>query len=343
MERNNTIDIARGIGMLGIVMLHMQLVITYPFGASAVSLFFLISGYLMKPIANKIAYIKNRLKRLLVPYGFTALMMLLCGVLGNTIFPTDKSNGQVALEWIYAAFYGAGDPYTEPFYIKSIGGIWFLLATLWAVIFMQWIIEKNRVWQIICVTALFVAGAATARLLWLPFSIQSGMCSTAYMYVGYLAREGLPWLKKQGKVVRGGFLLFCVAACIGFYFFFEDFWLVHCEFSHGIFDIIGSLGAGVCYLIISAVISRYFRILGKGLAFVGKYSIVILCVHIVELEAFPWGDIVNILIDHGVSEYMATAILLRLFKILWIAAATIFCIYCPITQKIFGIKKHGRK
>ena len=128
MERNNTIDIARGIGMLGIVMLHMQLVITYPFGASAVSLFFLISGYLMKPIANKIDYIKNRLKRLLVPYGFTALMMLLCGVLANTIFPTGKSNGQVALEWIYAAFYGAGDPYTEPFYIKSIGGIWFFVG-----------------------------------------------------------------------------------------------------------------------------------------------------------------------------------------------------------------------
>ena len=92
-------------------------------------------------------------------------------------------------------------------------------------------------------------------------------------------------------------------------------------------------------MIISAVISRYFRILGKGLAFVGKYSIVILCVHIVELEAFPWGDIVNILIDHGVSEYIATAILLRLFKILWIAAATIFCHFiAPLRKKFLGLK-----
>ena len=166
-------------------------------------------------------YAKNRFKRLLVPYGFTALMMLLCGVLANMIFPSGNSNGRVALEWIYAAFYGAGDPYTEPFYIKSIGGIWFLLATLWSTIFMQWIIDRKRSWQIACVTVLFLVGAITPRLLWFPFSIQSGMCATAYMYIGYLARDGLPWLQKQSKVAKGGFFLFCFVSCVGFYRFFE--------------------------------------------------------------------------------------------------------------------------
>lgn len=339
MQRNNTIDIARGIGMLGIMMLHMQLVITYPWGASAVPLFFVISGYLMKPIANKRSYTKNRLKRLLIPYGFTSLMMLLCAIFSNSIFPSDRSNGTVILEWIYAAVYGAGDPYTEPFYIKSIGGIWFLLATLWAALFMQWIIDRKWGWQIICVSVLFLTGVATSALFWFPFSIQAGMCSTVYMYIGYLAKEGLPWLQKQSKAVKGGFLLISITACVAFYRFFEAFWLVHCEFAHGIFDIIGSLGAVVCYLMISAVLSRHCNLLGKALAVIGKYSIVILCVHIIELEAFPWGEVVNALIAHGVSEYMASAVWLRVFKIVWIAAATVFCIYCPITRKIFGIKK----
>lgn len=328
--------------MLGIVLLHMQLVVTYPFGASAVPLFFLISGYFMKPAANKIDYVKGRFRRLFVPYVFTSFMMLLCAVLTNIVFPSGSSTKAVAAEWIYAALYGAGDPYTEPFYIKSIGGIWFLLAMMWASVFMQWMIGRKRSWQVICVVTLFLTGVITPGLFWFPFSIQAGMCSTVYMYIGYLAREGLPWLQKQSNAVKGGFFLFCIAACVGFYEFFEDFWLVHCEFSHGIFDIIGSLGAGVCYLLISEVICRCFGILSKILAFIGRYSIVILCVHIIELEAFPWDKVVHALIAHGVSEYMASALWLRLFKLLWIAAATVFCIYCPVTQKVFGMKKSGR-
>ena len=129
MKRNRILDIARGMALVGTMIVHFQFVGLYPLGGVLITLFYVISGYLVKIHSDKKTFIKAKAKQLLIPYGVTALAMTICGAVSNVIFGNGESTGKVIVEWLYAAVYGAGDPYTEPFYIKSIGGIWFLLAS----------------------------------------------------------------------------------------------------------------------------------------------------------------------------------------------------------------------
>ncbi len=345
MKRNRMLDITRGMAMMGVFLLHFQFVGLYPLGGVLVALFYVISGYLTKPRPDKKVFIRARAKQLLIPYGVTALVMVGTGTISDVICGTGDSIGIVILKWIYAGLYGAGDPYTEPFYIKSIGGIWFLLASFWGAIFMQYIIEMKRIRQLICVAVLFLIGVLTPKLFWFPFSIQAGMCAVFFMYMGYLAKEAVPWLQKQKSLVKGGVLLAAAVAFIWFLLNFKGFWLVHCEFGNGIWDLVGSLGACIWFMVIAGLIDKIGGPLASLLDKMGRYSIVILCVHIVELEAFPWGPVVGAMISHGVSEYAATSIWLRVMKVIWITAGTMLCLHFDATRKIFGLaeKKDERK
>lgn len=339
MKRNRILDIARGMALVGTMIVHFQFVGLYPLGGVLITLFYVISGYLVKIHSDKKTFIKAKAKQLLIPYGVTALAMTICGAVSNVIFGNGESTGKVIVEWLYAAVYGAGDPYTEPFYIKSIGGIWFLLASFWGTLFMQYIIEMKRIWQLISVVVLFLIGVLTPKLFWFPFSIQAGMCAVFYMYIGYLVRENYSLWRKQNLIIKGIVLLVSTGIFAWFLLNFKGFWLVHCEFANGIWDIIGSLAACICLMVVAKLINRYGGILAVFLEKMGRYSMVILCVHIIELEAFPWGTVINAMISHGVSEYMATSIWLRLLKVLWITGATILCTKFKVTQRIFGIKK----
>lgn len=89
-------------------------------------------------------------------------------------------------EWILASLYGSGT--NTPFDITPIGAIWFLLASFWGSIFLK-ISFRMKAWQrVLFILALFAVGYFTAQLFFLPFSIQPGMCSALFMYLGYSAR-----------------------------------------------------------------------------------------------------------------------------------------------------------
>ena len=86
-ERIRYFDIAKGLSMIAIVAGHMgnspinQFVFTFH-----VPIFFLISGYFMKPM-DDIPFIKRKAKQLFLPYGIT------CGfvILGATLCSFKKS------------------------------------------------------------------------------------------------------------------------------------------------------------------------------------------------------------------------------------------------------------
>ena len=57
MKRNRMLDIARGMAMMGVFLLHFQFVGLYPLGGVLVALFYVISGYLTKPRPDKKVFI----------------------------------------------------------------------------------------------------------------------------------------------------------------------------------------------------------------------------------------------------------------------------------------------
>ena len=75
--------------------------------------------------------------------------------------------------WCYAALYGAGDTYTEPFWIPGIGAIWFLWATFWGSIFLIISFKFDKYIRLLFIVGLFAVGYFSRRIFWFPFSIQA--------------------------------------------------------------------------------------------------------------------------------------------------------------------------
>jgi len=285
-RRVETADIARGIAALSVILGHLGIWninrIVYTFH---VPLFFLITGYFMDNRRNVSDFIKRKARSLLVPYYLTCLVIILIsafsGLKENRFFYNFAY-------WMYASAYGAGDSYTEPFLIIGIGAIWFLWASFWGSLFLRISLEFSKKQRICWIGLLFVLGYYSSKLIWLPFSIQAGFCSTLFMYIGYLFGiykkriAELPLnLKKAGAIVIW---------IIWFVFIgtFQSFWVVHCDFGRGITDIIGCICACTAVMMIADYICQKTYYSRKLLSDLGRNSLWILCIHVVEMNLIPW-------------------------------------------------------
>ncbi len=126
------IDIAKGISIICIILGHLNSwQITRVVFTFHVPLFYFITGYFTDDRLPVKAFIKHKARTLLIPYAFTCMVIILLAALEYGLFFGVEAAWRAALDWSYAAAYGAGDSYTSPFYIKSIGAIWFLWASFW--------------------------------------------------------------------------------------------------------------------------------------------------------------------------------------------------------------------
>ena len=184
-KRLDYFDIAKGIGIL--------LVIAGHFGIEKIDkfvfifhmpLFFIISGYFINPNKNTKEFIKKRAKSLLIPYIITSLLIIL-GVMFKDIL---KGNFDLAfmegLQTFVKALYGSGSNSNHTlFNIEQIGAIWFLEALFISSVICKLICENKYRWIIVIV--LFGLSYISSLYIWLPFNIQSGLCSLLFVMVGY--------------------------------------------------------------------------------------------------------------------------------------------------------------
>ncbi len=338
-QRNAVLDIAKGLSIFCVMIVHFEFVGLYSLGSAfSVPMFFILSGYLTKPQQDFGGYVKKRAARLMIPYAVTCAVIAVVATAFHILLRNEENPVRVFFRWIFAGVYGAGDTYTEPFFIPQIGGIWFMWAMLWGMIGLQLLLRLPKQIRWLVAVILFVAGTWTAEhCFWLPFSFQAGLCAIGFMYIGYVGKTLVPVYQKQSRLVKGLFLAVCVIGFGLFCYFFEGYWLVHCEYQHGILDILGSLCACVCALAASALIDRYGHLSKLILSWMGVNSLVILCVHIFELVAFPWDRFAGWVVSLGVSEYLASALVVRLCKVIWITIASILCVRWNVTRRIFGL------
>lgn len=298
-ERVHFFDIAKGIAIICIILGHLnnsainRVVFTFH-----VPVFFFITGYFMNSKYGMKAYAKNKFRTLIVPYIVTCIAIIIIGTLEGIIQGDAVS---ALMKWCYAALYGAGDSYNEPFYIPGIGAIWFLWATFWGCIFLRTSLQVERHVRLGIIIGLFVLGHFSRQIFWFPLSIQAGACAVLFMYIGYIARnvkDNIEELSAEAKTFG------LVSAVVIWFFFmkdFQSFWLVHCDVGRGIVDIFGSICACIVVMYISKMIEIKFGIAGRFLAFFGRYSLLVLCVHIIELDLFPWWMITGRLEGMGIS------------------------------------------
>lgn len=336
-KRLDFIDIAKGIGMIAIILGHLKNFqlnrVVYTFH---VPLFFLISGYFIKAEKNTNSYIKNKVRTLIIPYICTCAIIILITLFQGLI----GGNGlKLAANMICASIYGAGDTYKEPFFIPSIGALWFLLATFWGCIFLKLSLNFNEYNRLLFIAGLFFIGEYTAKLFWIPFSIQAGACATLYMYIGYLVKQNQNVIKSISKEMRIVFILIALAIWIEFMVNYNYFELVHCYFGRGVTDFFGSLCACLIIICIAKLIDQKTKISRKFLTYLGRFSLIILCVHATELVVLPEERITNCMYDIGMKGDMILLGMIVLKLTLNLSLAFLLS-KIKIVRKVLGYKEN---
>ena len=164
-----------------------------------------------------------------------------------------------------------------------------------------------------------------------------GAYTALYMYIGYAGKTIIPLGKELSKEIKTFLFITGLWVWISFIMQFKSFWLVHCDYGRGVIDILGSICAVCCVLVICKWITEHHDSMVKGLAYLGQYSLIMLCTHIIELDLFPWRKWSLILF----GELNDTGYLLFRIcgKFLWIIPLTILLSRWNVSRKIFGYKE----
>ena len=329
------LDAVRGFSMICIVLGHLgipninRFVFTFH-----LPVFYLITGYYIGDRESFWKFTKKKFRTLIVPYYFTCVLIVITGfVIQKLLF--GSGGKEVVLRWIRASLYAAGDNYKKPFYIPGIGAIWFLWSTFWGAVLLRWLKDKKTGFRIAAVIVILFVTELSRKLFWFPFSIQTAGTALMFMYFGYLFRENKASLEEISGEGKAAGLLFACLMWAEFVFHFKSFWLVHADLGRGVGDIAASLCACAVLLVLFRKLEE-MRIPGlKPLAFLGKYSIMMLCAHIIELNLFPWYMLQEYLVRIGTAERYCIYFIIA-GKMLWSIGLTWLMAHWNVTRRIFG-------
>ena len=293
-KRIGYFDIAKCIAILFIVVGHTGIIYpeTLPGGMPQklvhfaftfhLPVFFIASGYFFKldTVLSK-QFFKKAWKNILTPYWVTCVIILIATTAMAAALGTSLK-AELA-RWIPAALYGAGaeNPgMLVPVY--RIGGIWFLLALFWAqiIILAAERLPKPGLW--IC--GLFALGWLASQCIELPWSIQSGICAAPFVYAGALARK-YQILEKDGPaaaaVTVGCAILWLI------YIVKADLDMSFAVFAlpNGLLDLAGSFAAAYVVFRVCRFIEHHAPQPSKFLEWIGRNTLAIFCLHIVEDNA----------------------------------------------------------
>ncbi len=167
-KRIEYIDIARGIGILLVVMGHNDFSLVSPFAYQVIysfhmPLFFFLSGYFINPSIGFWDFVKKRFNSLLKPYLFTIFMIYFVSV------SFEKMSFQTAIFRITKSLYGSG------YYIDWVQ-LWFLphlfVVSLYAYVFIVLVSKLKSRWLTWAVLLGTLAISIPFLKTFYPFSIQ---------------------------------------------------------------------------------------------------------------------------------------------------------------------------
>lgn len=269
LGRIEYIDVAKGIAIILVILSHMWIPsITQILFSFHMPVFFVISGYFLNDKKPIHMFALSRIRQLMVPFFITAAFIFLYRC--YTLHIENDFSLLMAGKQFAKILYGRANP-------DSVGAIWFLPALCVASIIVRSIMgNKRAAFWVILVASI---GYLTGKILWFPMSIQAGMVSALFVYVGHLA--------KKHNLMQSRFFRFSPELCLIAAFWIYGSWrfgamhLSGNSFPAGIDSILAGL-AGVIvfiklcsYIVLIPVLSRIFT-------FLGRHSLMILCFHCFE-------------------------------------------------------------
>lgn len=275
-QRNETIDIMKGIGIIAVIIGHMHNMPYMPyrnfFFSFHMPLFFIIAGYFFKQNPDYKGKWRKDFSRLVIPYIFTASIILLFKIL-QWFIAEDKNLG-IILGGIIAALYGSGSYHASPILgkVQSIGAIWFLLALFWCRVIFNVIACKSKYKYSIAGVIAVVATLMDRYIINLPFAVLPGLSAMMFYLIG-------DWLRNH-KVSN-----LVVAICIVCWLIsinYSRIWMVQCHYELYPIDILGACGGTAFIYWVSNICAK--SKMNSVFVWLGKNSLVILCFHVIELK-----------------------------------------------------------
>ena len=284
--REKWIDNAKGIAILLVILGHASFGLKgfwnfdFVFGIHLV-MFFLLSGYTLKQKEITKDYLNNKFLRLMKPYFYTCTAIVITDVINScvlghnmTIIKITNIIGADLLRSFFAS--GAITSFSSIELGKRIGAIWFLPALFFAILLMQIVIKyaSDSIHMGITTSAIAMISLIISRFIWFPFSIQSGMMATFFLWIGYEIKNR----NVLSKIKNYHYVIAMVTVLFGIRYNYCGIGFVVADMNDLFFSpIVGLAGCLLIYL---------FAIKYKGnlFAYIGKLSLIILCTHIYALE-----------------------------------------------------------
>ncbi|GAA0787502.1 acyltransferase family protein [Hathewaya limosa] len=305
-KRLDWIDSLRGIAILLVILGHCTPYIGHKahiwhiIYSFHIPLFFIISGYLFKE-KNFLDLILKDLKRLLLPYIITLLILLIYNLLK---FPFNSY--YIFKVSLLTILYGSGPvPVFIP-YLGSVGCLWFLptlfLTRLIFNLFLKVVKNKNIFKQILVLMFLVIMGYILKNISFLPWGLDLALVCQLFFFIGYTLNNQKVTLNKLSisSILIMIFLWYiCIINCA-----FDINLRIYRDF---IIFCTGSISGSILVIYLWNFLSN-IKLLSTFFIYVGKNSLIILCVHFLETNIIPW----NILFKYNSFIELSNSNLLKL-------------------------------
>lgn len=273
MKRDESLDMAKGIGLLAVIAAHVGVVrpLNIFFYIFHLPVFFIISGYFYHCEGRK-TFLKKKLKGYLIPYVSCAAVIILFRFLG-TLYASGRAVAVETLKWDTIAL-ALQQRYTT---------LWFLAALFIGIIIFDALFrllgDRAALYIVCCILSAVFIFYDTFVQVPLPWNLDTAFIIQFYLAFGHLAREkGLfrklamenphPWLTAAGFA--------CIA--VGLTVLNEKITGTTYEMfysSYGIFPL--TLAAAV--LLSLAVIILSHRIHIRPVSYIGRNSMIYFAFH----------------------------------------------------------------
>lgn len=309
MKRIPYLDVSKGLTILFVILGHtlppsILRTLIYSFH---MPLFFFLSGYFFRPISFP-SLIRKKSRQLLHPYYFTCAALVILSALMLFVKGRAYEIPANTQKLLFAGLYASGLDQNRSFFIPQIGAIWFLWALFFALLLLNFLLRLKH--SLTLLASSVVLGFFTGRFFWLPLSIQPAMTSILYLFLGYQSRKYklVERLKNQTVYIWLITLLWLLCAVPG-----GEIVLAGNEFPHPFLNLISSVSGIFTFLMTAFFLYRRTRFLSSYLQWMGTETLLILCVHLLELRLFPWYLVRSFLAEYlcfsGWRIYTAVALL----------------------------------
>lgn len=259
-ERIDYIDTAKAIGITLVVLRHSGISV---FVFLHMPLFFIISGMFFKDGRTFAGFIKNKINKLLIPWGFFYILGCLAFYIVAVLRPELKEN-----------YSGLMDVFVQ--YTAFNYPIWYLLCLFW-VFLLYFVIAKipSQLIRWLVVIVLSTCGCLLGKQqIFLPCYFDIALTSLLFFHIGYILNTKTKVFSNHRSVQYDVLIVLAlvIITTIGYYSF--------CPKIHLATNLIDPLSyvvatTGALALILASKLIKNW----KWLSYIGRHSLIILCWH----------------------------------------------------------------